>query len=579
MKKIGIIGLALLLLGCGNVQENHEAVEQEIITTSRIYQIEGRLTDLSPTDFYALRLAAIQQNAFEKVVLVEPAGEEASAEITITNPLELDKIAAYFNNIQLSDSVTSLGPSDEYADFEITLKGKEPLYFRIVENSFCSGYSCIEFMNPQTLNDMLSKIKGEYKKVNSMNNIDIFTAVETWADVEVIRPKNSNQESSQVIRDIWYENMDPILNVLRLSYYIHEDFNELKDITDTQLLTAGLIQQSEKYNCYNNAENVCGDVYSDNLLYFPDGMERIHNFVPDVYDIVPYNNVLQKGISIFGSHYELPSFEEGTLASQNYQLYVNFPKKLYFTYHMPYEFYRLNEPITYVLKQSTLGDEIIYTLAKAKKTYLSDETFIEGINGVTYRIENDLSDFDVIQAHADDFEQWEYVLKQEGDDVRLLSGHRINEKVYQPWQVQSDKETYYVDDTLKVNLASIDASIFNAWSANQQGLDYQFKPNIHENLLSIWVSSESLYRDFAVVFDLETGKALTTLQTAEKLGLNLDKLEKVYQSLPNYSIRELKLEDKETLCFNTTRFFINSKGKMAYEDIDGIILFEWEEAR
>lgn len=583
MKKIGVIGLALLLWGCSSdVGENshNEATDDNIIATSRIYQIEGRLTDLFVGEFYPLRLEAVKQGELEKVVLVEPAGDYG-AEITVTDPQELDKIAAYFDDIELMGNESSLFPTDEYADFEITLKDKEPLYFRIYANYFCSQFSCVEFTSSQSLNEMLSTLKGEYKKVNKIQIYESNTSVETWADIKAIKPSNIEPAAAELIRDIWVDETDPMQKVLRLSYYIHEDFDQLEDITDTQLLTAGLIQQSDKYDCYNNVADVCGDLYSDNLLYFPDGLERIHHYVPDVYLIVPYNNVKQKGVSIFGSHYELPSFEAGTIASQSYQAYINFPDKLYFTYHLPYEFYRHNEQTAYILDQASSGDETVYILAKAKEAYLNQGTFIEGFNGITYKLENEASAVDLIQAHADDFEQWQYVLKQEGDDVRLLSGHRINEKVYQPWQVQPDKETYYIDDTgaLTVNLASTDASIFNEWCANQLAFDYQFKPNIHDNLLSIWISSDTFNRKFAVVFDLAAGNTLTTLEVEKQLGLNLDKLEKAYQSIPNYSYRVLQLEDYETLNFNTTKFFINSKGKMAYDDGNDIILFEWEEVR
>ncbi|HAH94330.1 hypothetical protein [Dielma fastidiosa] len=583
MKKIGVIGLALLLWGCSSdVGENahNETTDDNIIATSRIYQIEGRLTDLSVAEFYPLRLEAVKQGELEKVVLVEPAGDYG-AEITVTDKQELDKIAAYFNGIELTKNEASLFPTGEYADFEITLKDREPLYFRIYANFFCSQFSCVEFNSNQSLNEMLSIIKGDYKKVNNIFIYESNTSVETWADRIAVAPIAIDEEAPELIRDIWLNETDPMYNVLRLSYYINEDFDQLEDITDTQLLNAGLIQQTDKYDCFNGTTNVCGDLYSDNLLYFPDGMERIHNYIPDVYQIVPYNNVNQKGTNIFGNSYHLPSFEAGTIANQSYQVYINFPDKAYFTYHTPYEFYRHSEATAYVLDQTSSGDETVFTLAKAKEFYLNQGYCVEGLNGAVYKLNNRTSVFDTIQAHADDFEQWQYVLKQEGDDIRLLSGHRINEKVYQPWQVQPDKETYYVDDTgvLKVNLASADASIFNEWSENQQAFDYQFKANIHEHLLSIWVSSEAIDRKFAVVFDLESGKTLSSVEVLKKLNMNEDKLTKAYQAIPGYGSVPLQIENTETFSFNTTNFFINSKGKPAYNDGNNLILFEWEEVR
>ena len=73
MKKIGVIGLALLLWACSSdVGENahNEATDDNIIATSRIYQIEGRLTDLFVGEFYPLRLEAVKQGELEKSCLL-----------------------------------------------------------------------------------------------------------------------------------------------------------------------------------------------------------------------------------------------------------------------------------------------------------------------------------------------------------------------------------------------------------------------------------------------------------------------------------------------------------------------------
>ncbi len=198
MKKIGVIGLALLLWGCSSdVGENahNETTDDNIIATSRIYQIEGRLTDLSVAEFYPLRLEAVKQGELEKVVLVEPAGDYG-AEITVTDKQELDKIAAYFNGIELTKNEASLFPTGEYADFEITLKDREPLYFRIYANYFCSQFSCVEFNSNQSLNEMLSIIKGDYKKVNNIFIYESNTSVETWADRIAVAPIAIDERST-----------------------------------------------------------------------------------------------------------------------------------------------------------------------------------------------------------------------------------------------------------------------------------------------------------------------------------------------------------------------------------------------
>ena len=98
MKRLGIIGLVLLLWGCGSVRENEISQSNEM-SVSSIYLHQGELHNLSVKVFYPLRLTAVNEGEIEKAVLVKGNQDEA-VEITVSDQAELDKIADYFKTIK-----------------------------------------------------------------------------------------------------------------------------------------------------------------------------------------------------------------------------------------------------------------------------------------------------------------------------------------------------------------------------------------------------------------------------------------------------------------------------------------------
>lgn len=586
MKKIIMIGLALLLWGCGSQPEEiekNEPTDNEQIATSAIYLIDGKLSKLPLRELYTLRLKAIQEGELEEVVIVQDAGDFGS-EITVTDPDELKKLADYFNSIQLLGTLDSMRPPGYPADFKITLKGKEPLYIRIFgEEMLCGGFDC-ELMSSELDKDVINQVKGKYKKVAPVQLYETFMLVESWTDKQIQLPETYyfEEEKLNCIEGRWMKEKDPYEQVLALSHYIHEDFDSVADITDIKFLTAGLINQSVQYDCFSMGNNVCKDIETQDLLYFPEGLERIHHFVPDVYSLVPYSNVEKAGKSIFGDQYELPHFEAGDIAIHNLQSYLNFPEKSYFSYHLPYEYGVAEFQENYILDKQINGDEITYTLAIAHTGFRNDTQYVEGMNGKYYTYEYNDSVYEIVKAHAEDFEQWQYVLKKNEDEIQMISGHCIHRKTYELWTVHPDKEAYYLDENghLKVNLASADASAFNEWVVNMKDIGYHYKPNIHEGLLSIWVSSENSYENFAVVFDMETGQTLQTNEVKEKLKIDMAKVEAAYLSMPEHEYASFKLPEVNSPGdFSIASIFINSKGKPALNFSGTIILFDWEEVR
>lgn len=270
MKRLGIIGLVLLLWGCGSVRENEISQSNEM-SVSSIYLHQGELHNLSVKVFYPLRLTAVNEGEIEKAVLVKGNQDEA-VEITVSDQAELDKIADYFKTIKIGEDITSLGPGTWY-DFEITLKGKEPLYFRFNHIGLCTG-QCVYTDQFAQLEALAANLKGEEKAVKGMPVDAYFTQVLSWTDVMPVIPNYyaaSPKSEDSIIIDSWAEIKNPKHQLLRIANYIDENFESVADITDTKTLTAGLIQQAEKYDCFEEPENVCRNRENNDLLYFPAG--------------------------------------------------------------------------------------------------------------------------------------------------------------------------------------------------------------------------------------------------------------------------------------------------------------------
>lgn len=577
MKKIIIIGLALLLWGCGNTAANHAG------GLSAIYLNRGEHHNLSVKVFYPLRFAAVNEAEIEKVVLVK-GNEDKAVEVTITNQTEIDKIAAYFKSVNLGEETAPI-EAGNWIDVEITLKEKAPLYFRFSQYGVCTS-TCLKADKFEELEALAADIKGNEKEVAGMPIYSDFMQIISWADVMPILPKPQYTNPGYE-EDIIYDNQIRTDNlayqVLEIANYISEDFNDITDIHDVDTLTAGLIKQSDKYICFEEKVGVCRNRINGDILYFPDEDRSEYQGMPYAYAIIHYNSVKNRGIQLFGDGYTLPDLNKDYMVSQSMQTYTHLPDKDLFLYNIPYEVMFPEMNAIGLLDQRVEGDLSIYTIAKIKTFYYRgiDMPYpqLEGKNGYIYRHNYEDSIIALIKQLQDHFETWEYVLRKEEDGYRLVSGRCLNRSDPSIPQVDMTKEAYYFDEQglLKVNLASKDAALFNEWVVNQKDLGNSYKANINRGLLSIWISDN--YND-AVVFDIETGKTLTTDEVIHYLNINTDKLESSIKAIPEYKEMIVNYNESKIGEFKTSRVFINSKGKPAYDfNYFGIILFEWEEVQ
>ncbi len=597
MKKIMVVLVFCLLLGCmaapkEELKEPETPAETQSITASDIYLQPPMGNSLTPEEYYPLRLKAVQEGDYEKVVIVTYADDETfGEELTVSEEDELTKIKTYFQNISMTGTAQISGPSKNLADFAITLKGKAPIYLRIYEEAFAGDKTELMINSAQPLMEMLETINGETRQVAAPPGETPFIHNQAWTDVKPVEPplpkeKDESLSTGRIVEDLWVEYDDSLMNTLKIANYIKESFTHWREIEDQAQLVGGLIQQSKAYDCFETDAYVCVEQENGDTLYLPQGKPKLRNFAPDVYDLLSVKNVLDKGKQLFGDDFELPKFKNGAFAFGNLQSYDWLEKEQLFAYHKPYEATMQPRYGMLIYNQQEIGDEITVHMLRFRKEYHFDETnqefhtIVYGQDGYGVEIDEQVDQAVIEQQiidHKEYFEKWVYTLKKNGDGYQILQATLIDSP-YIP-EVNADYGVVYRDaeNDVQVNLASADAGHFNRWIKNQQ-VATTMKENVNQNLLSLWVQG---YTQFAVVFDTESGEALSQQEVMERLQIDEDKLLQAVQSIEGYShvsadylgssdfIGELQITD----------LFIDSKGNPALYLLNKLLLFSWEEVR
>lgn len=576
MKKIGFIVLACLLFGCQKIEVNPIDKAQRL--PSFLYGKQGEAHNLNVQVFYPLRVAAVNAGEMEKVVFVY-GNQDMATEVTVSDSDELAKLAAYFESIQFTDKTTSIGPGT-WVDLEVTLKGKDPLYFRFNQRSLCTG-ECVFFETDQDLISILDNIKGDEKDVSGMPVYPDFMRINTWADVAMVIPHAPylNSLDEKMVHDTWVRQNRRDYETLKLVNIINDEFDQVQDIPNNAALVAALVQQADKYSCYGEPQYVCRNQVND-LLYIPKD-PKSSGATPWVYEVVSFHTVEKLGKTLLGETYQLPDLSNFSF-SQGLQSYFYNEEEQLFYYSLPYEYFFATIKHAYPIKEEIQGDLHTYTLLKYTSSFARFEnepkSTLVGKNGYTLLYDQESEIEDLLIQNQDHFEKWEYVLQEVGDQFRFVSGRYLNRTQLPIPVVEPDKEAYYLDEqgNLKVNLASYDAALLNEWILNQKVLKQTYKANIHEGLLSVWLNDAG-----AVVFDLATQQALSTKEVIAYLKIDEAKLNAAFREFVGAENAVINtMENTQTGELQTSRLFINSKGKLAYDQgYSSIILFEWEEAR
>lgn len=585
MKKIIYSLFLCLLIGCTQSNNGEIKVEQGKLVSSDIYKHPSSPTLLTSEEFYPLRLRAIQEGELEKAVFVRHVDESnVGKEVTVTDCDELMKLSEFFKGISLTGETRGYGPLGKVTDFEVTIKGKTPIYLRISDEALISNGNCLLLHSEKKLYDTLDCIEGNTREVYAPNLDVAFVNNENWTDVKIVEPPfDDGKDENRVVEALWKNYDDPLKNVLRLASFIDEEFDNWQDIEDQKQLVAGLIQQTPiRYNCFETPENVC-KFRKNEMLYFPNG-KPTDGFV---YSLMPSKNVEQTGKRIFEENYRLPELEKGRLFSQNYQFYNWLADEHLFVYHLPYEVMFPELESMYILNEETVEDEIRAVLLKYRNEFRMSEklghpvSILIGLDGYEIALEDhEGEDVEtILESNQEHFEQWEYVLRKTDTGYQMVSGKYYNDMHFIN-EVDSSKDIIYrdQDNVPQVNLASEDAYHFNQWVKNQK-VPTKYKENIHEGLLTIWVKGN---HNFAVVFDVETGKTLSQEEIIERLNIDKAKLIEALKKVDGYEnvIEEYAFERTNPIdYFMTSNLFIDSKGNPALSIYEDVILFDWGEVR
>ncbi len=596
--------LLCLLAGCTATPKEEpvsevEPNETDALVTSEIYTQPMTGNALDASDYYSLRLAAVQNGEYEQVVIVRKNDSGEGEEITVRDETELAKIKTYFQSISLTGEKASIGPPALIGDFAITLKGKDPIYLRIYDEALASANTRYPINSAQPLYEMIDGLNGEVRAVYAPNILASFVDNLVWTDVLPVEVplgetvnNNSALASDLIVSDSFGTSDDPLLNTLKIANYIHEEFQSWQEIEDKERLTAGIVQQSQGYDCsitdYNN-ENVCIASKSNDKLYLPNGKPKLTRYIYGVYNLIPVQTVLEKGRQLFGEDYQQPTLETGEFAKGNLQLYDWLEEEQLFAYRSTYNMWGPTYGM-FILSRQEIGDEVSVIMMRFKEEPRYDKNIEDfkkmfyGRDGYVIEMATDV-DADTFEERMisakNNFEQWKYILKKTTDGYEIIEARRYNQYDFIP-ELQEGKAEVYRDDAndVQINLATADAGHFNRWVKAQHLMPTAstYKENIHQNLLSVWIKGET---SFAVVFDLTTGKALSAEEVMAKLQINQANLLKSIQEVEGFShVTEEYLEwDNPIMDFKTTNIFIDSKGNPALYLNGQLLLFSWEEVR
>ena len=570
MKKIIILCLCLFITGCNAEQKEDVKSSNADVPSAEAYS----WTSLNAQEYYPLRLEALREGKFEKVRIVHDFNSGIPGEeLIITDSSELEKLEEYFNQLTWTNEIGSIGPSHSLAEFEIHVKDKGIIYLRFAEDALCDGQTRYLLDTAIPLDSLIHDLNGTIQKGINPSVISPFNEHESYADTILLDLSqitiNTDQQSYlQFTYDIWNSTNDSLKYPLRIFNYIHENFTNYTDIQDQRLLISGLIQQSERYNCYNTEPGYCIHEESQDITAFP----GLSNYSSMVSFVVPYGAVLNTGKRLFGEDFVLPNLNDGALTDKNYLTYEWLDDQQLFMYRVPSEalFWRGSQIV--ILEQEENENELYIKFVKA---YLKNSiigTYLIGYDNYQVSADN----IDTIAEHQDHFEQWEAILKKTDTGYQVLSGKCLN-PYETSYEADPTKPVVYRDEEndVQVNLSSVDALHFNRWVKNQENVTY--KENIHENLLTVYVNGED---QFAVVFDLATNKALSPMEVKEYLQIDEEKLSAAYQAIPDVNYYN-PLDNYFNPLFNlqATNLFIDSHGNPAMIQNNQVYLFTWEEVR
>ncbi len=587
MKLKTILLTLLLISGCAQTPNENELTGPEI---SHIYTQTSAESGFAMNEFYPSRLVELQNHDYTQAVIVyvdknqDPEAETAK-EITLTDPTDLRKLADYFKSITQVGGQDTITPYKLLADFSITIQDKEPIPIRIYDEQFAAGHITLSYAADHSLSDLLAELSTEVKEVQIPSLTEPFVYQSTWADQQRIIPdeKVTAVYESNFIDDVWADR-NTQSELLGISNYIHEDFDNWHEIQDTQSLVSGLIQRAEDYQCFETPNNVCIHESSHDLLYLPQGKPILREGF-DYFDLVPYEAAEAAGRSLFGEDFELPSVPNGKLVGQNLESYDYLADQELFAHHSPYDGMFLTTSSMYPLNWQVNDDEFIVTLAECTVSYTMGNDpespwpvpVVHGMNGWYQILDYDDPAYEAIDQQPEKFRQWEYTLTKTENGYKIERAHCLNREE----SIRSDEGEVFQEDelgNLRVNLPSEDAALFNEWFVAGKGTYYKQKTNLYENMATVYLNG---FRKLAVVFSLEDGHVMTMQEVIEAMGVNMEHLMRSLRTVDAYRYYREDLTEWNFYVNSlpTTPLFVDSNGNPALCVNDEVIVFDWGEVQ
>ena len=146
----------------------------------------------------------------------------------------------------------------------------------------------------------------------------------------------------------------------------------------------------------------------------------------------------------------MPDLDDGSLLYQSMQGYAHSAADKLFFYHLPYEYWLPVTQNLFIMDEQQSDNLSIFTFYKAASGYWRGEDMplpqLQGKNGFIIKYSFEDSASDLINKYQDHFEAWEYVIMQEGDHYRLISGRCLNRSEPAAVQVDPEKPDYYFDE-------------------------------------------------------------------------------------------------------------------------------------
>lgn len=432
MKK-GMILLLCLLVGCS--AQTEEMPAEEKLEMSEIFHKEGQLQDMYYTNLLENRLANVLKEEWQSLhIVMDKEDDSAAYDFIIDESDKINEIKQILSNTILTEEKEI--EADNRMAIEISFSDKEPIILKCTdEGLFYTEKEYLVFQEPLSLYEKLSSYQENAQEVIALNFNETTSNFQSWADtIESTEPNEEIPETDNENRINIFpsEADDEWQKVLRLIFYIEEDFSDYHEITQWRELTAGLavLCREKGYEVY---AGTIGPYHDKSEIAFQD-VGGIH---PIASTLVNEYLTECKGKEILGEDFVFPEMESGVLKDgilfgANY----NQDQKLIEIIE-PYEVMFPQAESARILHLIEHDNVREYDVLFYMPSYEMSDTGAD----FTVRYMNENGDvFDHIEGNEDQFRQAHVVLQETETGIQFVSFETIHAIVPEEVEEEIDNE-------------------------------------------------------------------------------------------------------------------------------------------